>query len=285
VNLTTTPLQLRGPRHLVKNLDALGIDPARDGEHFIALDDEHFVRGVFEDSHACTGFQNVIYLVVDNQKSFEDGPDISNISARVPNSVHLLDALQLHQFKWRSLMCSDTTCCPLEGLPCEGESQSMPRRRALYAQWQAWLLTGEIPEQQRDTAVSSLRDLALRDAMLAGLVYSPNAISQWQNIFSRLPDISTAPLLGIMASVEFLLQRREKAHELLCCALEIEPQYSLAKLLLQAIDSDAPDDIVLSAFAKYTPEELLARATVDCEIEIESLAKTDSCSSDSTRKS
>lgn len=260
-----SPLTLRGPRHLMSCLAELGIDSRKKGHYFIALNEEHQVGAVFNDIGLCAGYSNAIAVIVEDDDAIAHPDTFLSHSLTPPADVHLLDALVITDQRWKSLMCKDLSCCPETGTRLTTHGPSTPRRRALHAQWEAWLAIGSVPHHQQASALSTLEDLALRDALLAGLAHSPETLAQWLRISHDLTPEPTPPLLSLLASVYFLLQEREKCQEMLTKALEIEPGYSLARLLQQAIASDAPQNIVLSAFAKYSPNELLERATNDIE--------------------
>lgn len=269
-----SPLTLRGPRHLMSCLAELHINSSSKGSYFIALNEDHQVEEVFNDIRLCEGYPNAIAVIVEDSDAIADPDTFLARSASPPEDVHLLDALVITDQHWKSLMCHDLTCCPAAGTPLVATATTTPRRRALHAQWEAWLAIGSIPLHQQTPAIRTLEDLALRDALLSGLAHSPETLAQWLRISHALESEPTPPLFSVLASVYFLLQDREKCQEMLDKALEIGPDYSLAKLLLQALSSDAPQSIVLSAFAKYSPNELLERATNDIEEELYFAATT-----------
>ena len=265
LNKEGSPLTLRGPRHLLSCLEELGINSSSPGHYFIALNEDHQALEVVADLQLCRGYPNAIAVIVEDSDAFANPETFLAEYISPPADVHLLDALVITDNRWKSLMCQDFSCCPELGNPLATQETSTPRRRALHAQWEAWLAIGSIPSHQQVSALATLRDLALRDALLSGLAHAPETLAQWVRISQTLQSHTSPPVLSVLASVHFLLQDREKCAELLEIALTLEPEYSLAKLLQQAISSDAPQDIVLSAFAKYSPRELLERAT--CVIE------------------
>ncbi|MEY4323491.1 MAG: hypothetical protein RL410_1272 [Actinomycetota bacterium] len=261
MTLQAENLTLRGPRHLMSSLEKLNIALDVDSTHCLWLNDKHQITA-HTSSPSSANDANLIVVRVENAESW---PDTKELSADIPDDVHLLDVLLIHHKRWRSLLCTDSTCCPPDGLTIEIEKVECekPQRAALYAQWQSWLLTSRIPEHLLGTALSSLRDLPLRDALLAQLAHEPRAMEHWVDLQATHGDIDHPAWLSILSSVFFLEEKMDRSHRLALRAIELDATYSLARLLIQAHDADAPRGIVLSAFSRYTSQELLDRANTD----------------------
>ena len=265
--MTPSSLELRGPRHLMKCLAALEIDPMQTKVHHLWLDDDYRVLSHTESAEIVDDASHVIVVVVDSEHSWtapraEHRLEILNALAE---SIHVLDILYIHHDHWRSLLCADDDCCPDQGHAINNGG-IQPHRAALFAAWQSWLISGGIPLASRHQAVHSLRDLALRDALLALMVTKSETLAAWPRLEMDEALAMSAAYLSVKASAAYLSGERDEATKCLAAAQRLEPDYSLARLLRQALDSDAPAAIVISAFSKYTPEELLSRATHDIDL-------------------
>ncbi len=262
MTIQTELLTLRGPRHLMSSLDMLEIDTEIDAVHYLWLNDKHQITGHSQTQEPPED-DNLIVVQVDNRNPWSDSDKAWQ--SEVSDDVHVLDVLRIRNKRWRSVMCTDNSCCPHDGIAINSAevASNKPQRAAWLAQWQSWLLSHHIPEHLLESACASLRDLPLRDALLAQLAHDPVAITHWQHLRQNHGEIDDPAWLSILSSVSFLEENMEHSLQLALRASELDPQYSLAKLLIQAHEADAPRAIVLSAFSRYTSQELLDRASKD----------------------
>jgi hypothetical protein len=246
----------------MSSLEQLHISPTIDATHYLWLNENHQVTAQSETANPAEA-ANLIVIHVNNSEDWQSNPPA--LATEIPDDVHLLDVLTIHHERWRSLLCTDHTCCPPDGISIVTTPDDAPKplRTAMFTQWQTWLLTHHIPDHLLETALDTLRDLPLRDALLAQLAHDPAAIQQWRRLGDRFTTVNHPAWLSIMSSVHFLEENLAESRQLALRALEIEPEYSLARLLIQALEADAPKGIVLSAFSRYTSQELLNRAQFD----------------------
>lgn len=183
---------------------------------------------------------------------------------RQPAEGRLLDLLVTDGARWWSALCDDLDCCPAQGRELDLGAAD---HRAVVG-WQA-ALGGETPADLL-ALVAALSDVQLRDALLVALS-DAGMRRVWRELFPSLERAAReqgssprahAALLTADSTARFLDGETALAHQLATAAQELVPDYSYARLLLTALESEAPAALLLGALqsAARTLPDLSAAA-------------------------
>lgn len=135
------------------------------------------------------------------------------------------------------------------------------------AAWDAWGETAAaclvdanfaptMPEEVREWFRASLTDICLRDAILAQSARMPIFRPALKQILAVLAEDESVPARTLLACMEYLDDHTEQARALVSSVLETE-NYSLARLINNGLEMQAPASLLARSFAHFSPEELL----------------------------
>jgi len=142
------------------------------------------------------------------------------------------------------------------------------QRRHLWDTWQRMRDQRSVSQQPwLDQAIRGLRDVRLRDCLLADAGANHEHRLQWTSLFSEigmLPDCAdNAVVITVLAAMHYLEGDDRTAETFLDNALRIEPNYSLAILLKRGLQMQAPASTVQTAFSNADIEKLLGPISDD----------------------
>lgn len=132
--------------------------------------------------------------------------------------------------------------------------------------WKAWNKTisqiaegdtaTDIDSDHLDMMRKSLRDIPLRDALLANTVHNKEQRPAMRELFAILSENEDIPSLTILGAIQFLDDDKGSARATVGKALDLE-EYSLARLLDTGLQMDAPAPLLARSFGHFSAEELL----------------------------
>ena len=189
---------------------------------------------------------------------------------------NLLDVLLVAANRWWSNLCKNQDCCPDEGRSIHTPIVETDALALRHENWLAWLNllnsfsiqngVVAIEKSQEEALRNSLDDLAIRDCILNHLTVTHEARDTWVRIFKKLLDsdnrYNNHVVNCLYAAVFFSTGDLEKADEFTKSSLLQNPDYSLALLMQHGLEIKMDSRKIVSAFAHFTSDELLANTPV-----------------------
>lgn len=266
---TMPPLPITGPASLLECLRELPLPTERPLVAFAWLDEQrtlvHVSTQAEVDLLPLPAFVVEVSLLPESATAAEVAASRESLAGAMSLAgVMMLDRLVCRGDRWWSALCSDQECCPLAGRRIRSRSRS-PRDAARRKAWQ------QLQDSRDRTAAAgsgiaaelaiTLADRAVRDCVLSDLGHRPEGREDWLRLFQSTAPTgdpnADAAVQTIIAAIAYLAEDQAEVAVRLAAAEAYEPEYSLAKLLRQAIAISAPTELALSAFCSYTSEQLL----------------------------
>lgn len=137
------------------------------------------------------------------------------------------------------------------------------QRRKLWSAWTntfAEISEGksalEIDESHLELMRASLRDIPLRDALLANMVHKKEQRPAMRELFAVLSENEDVPSLTMLGAIQFLDDDMSDSLNTVLKALDSE-DYSLARLLSNGLKMEVPSGVLSRSFGSFTSEELM----------------------------
>ena len=221
---------------------------------------------------------------------------IDTIRAWDSPRVEVRDVLTVTADRWRSALCTDPACCPIDGTPIDPAeavefiatgSAPLPSRDSLavtlnpdgppvgdpipasdrlaaiagITDWMQDAGCGPITAHETATA---LADIRVRDCVLWTLGQPGRDPEDYQttarfflSVARQVRDTDAAPALTVAAISAYLAGDGARANEYVTTALRVDPDYSLAGLVTMALGAAFPPAQLASMFASLSFEECL----------------------------
>lgn len=133
--------------------------------------------------------------------------------------------------------------------------------------WDAWgevisaITVGEVvaatmPSDIQEIFRENLRDIPLRDALLAQSARNPEFRPALREVFAVLAQNDDVPSRTLLAAMQFLDGDMDDARANVSKVLETE-DYSLARLLDTGLAMQAPASMLARSFSHFEPTDLL----------------------------
>lgn len=188
-----------------------------------------------------------------------------------------LDVLLIAGDRWWSFLCSNDDCCPKDGreLPRRNgvDSNTFADRHEIWLQWlnalnfcKSQVNTFEMAPDMETQLRKSLNDLAIRDCVLNHLATNTDSHNAWLSIFNQMISGSQTHnnqvVYCLMAAVYFCQHNLVDAEIFTKKSLEIDPTYSLSKLMEHGLEIKMKSEKIIAAFTHYCADELLRNTPV-----------------------
>jgi len=188
------------------------------------------------------------------------------------SNIKLLDSLFCTPQRWWSAMCSSESCCPTTGRMIEVNQAVEPSQHSVRALWEQVSSIIERSDSQIaaeefevfSQAVEKMCDnITFRDCILSHSATRPETRAKWETYFKKLaalPQFNKPMISTVLAALAYLTNDLSEAGLHLKISFQMDPQYSLARLLRQGLIANAPASLLQSAFSVYTPDQLIDKS-------------------------
>ena len=290
-------------------------------DHVVDLVAQHLNEHHRAERSQLAGGRLVVVAYVDDERTAHAIADCLR-TMTLDSGVEVLDRLVVWDGRWRSALCDDETCCPLQGTPIEplapspstalddfsevgdvskstevenatlewvarsGDAPDSPQAREFESRAQAALrefrslpvdftsryaaitdLDAAIEQGEASPRlIAAVSDVRLRDGLLRLWIHDRDdgrrseAERALQACLSLAPASMACGPLTVLAGLAWRRGDASVARQCATKALELDSGYSLARLLLRALESDVPSTVWVQAVAATSMRECLLGA-------------------------
>jgi len=210
-------------------------------KYFAEIDTEPF------ESTIPTGATLAVAINTNNRISDGAVTLIESLLAR--HGIMMLDVISIDNNKWRSEMCEDTECCPLEGK----DVITRVSPRDLASQIESDFMKGVEPEAFEVL----INQIKVRDWLF--IIAAKRGDEVWKQIVELTPEPYTAQGWATLGAAWVALNEFTAAKLAFDRALAIDPYCNLAGLLGRLVESEVPGSVWIDAILD-TESAMLAEA-------------------------
>lgn len=267
---TSQKIRVSGPSNLIQILVKMGLKNQAINSFYVAEIDENrnliaLIPSPNLDSMAPSATAAfVVFILMSATDGFDSESvqdDVESLNLAESNGIYVLDRLLIGPTKWKSTICHEFSCCPVDGKPRFLEVDLSNQLQFDYLIQKTELL-GELDT----TAIGYLENIQVRDAWLVYLTEpsQTNRVRSWLNIFEATRRNSVFSFVGLSESrfltlhsiLHYLNDEIAISEELIELAALASTDYSLTRLIQRAHDTSAPSELIAQAFRAVTYEKL-----------------------------